>query len=150
MPNATSDQDQRRRAIRELLGGGPVATQQLLVMELARRGFTATQSSVSRDLREIGAVKTARGYELEPGDVADRPELNAIGEFVRAILPAGPHLIVLRTAIGAAQRVALALDRAGWPEVVGNIGGDDTVFVATDSANHQKILAARLERIVAR
>ena len=72
MPNATSDQDQRRRAIRELLGGGPVATQQLLVTELARRGFTATQSSVSRDLREIGAVKTARGYELEPGEVAVR------------------------------------------------------------------------------
>jgi transcriptional regulator of arginine metabolism len=150
MPNPNSDQDRRRRAIRELLGGGPVATQQVLVTELARRGFTATQSSVSRDLREIGAVKTARGYELEPGDMADRPELNAIGEFVRAILPAGPHLIVLRTAIGAAQRVALALDRADWPEIVGNIGGDDTVFVATDSANHQKILAARLERIVAR
>ncbi len=150
MPNPNSDQDRRRRAIRELLGGGPVATQQVLVTELARRGFTATQSSVSRDLREIGAIKTARGYELEPGDMADRPELNAIGEFVRAILPAGPHLIVLRTAIGAAQRVALALDRADWPEIVGNIGGDDTVFVATDSANHQKILAARLERIVAR
>ena len=150
MPNAHSDQEQRRHAIRELLGGGPVATQQLRVTQLARRGFTATQSSVSRDLREIGAIKTARGYELEPGDLADRPELNAIGEFVRAILPAGPHLLVLRTAIGAAQRVALALDRAGWPEMVGNIGGDDTVFVATDSANHQKILAARLERIVAR
>jgi transcriptional regulator of arginine metabolism len=150
MPNAHSDQEQRRQAIRELLGGGPVATQQLLVRQLARRGFAATQSSVSRDLREIGAIKTARGYELEPGDLADGPELNAISEFVRAILPAGPHLLVLRTAIGAAQRVALALDRAGWPEIVGNIGGDDTVFVATDSANHQKILAARLDRIVAR
>jgi transcriptional regulator of arginine metabolism len=150
MPNAHSDQDERRRAIRELLDRGPVPTQQLLVTELARRGFTATQSSVSRDLREIGAVKTAQGYELEPGHVAEMPELNAVGEFVRAILPAGPHLLVLRTAIGAAQRVALALDRAGWPEIVGNIGGDDTVFVATDSANHQKILAARLERIVAR
>jgi transcriptional regulator of arginine metabolism len=148
MPNANSDQDERRHAIRELLGKGPVATQQLLVTELARRGFTATQSSVSRDLREIGAIKTARGYELEAG--AAKPELNAIGEFVRAVLPAGPHLLVLRTAIGAAQRVALDLDRAGWPEIVGNIGGDDTVFVATDSANHQKILAARLERIVAR
>jgi transcriptional regulator of arginine metabolism len=150
MPNANSHQDERRLAIRELLGRGPVPTQQLLVTELARRGFAATQSSVSRDLREIGAIKTARGYELETGRVADGPELSAIGEFVRAILPAGPHLLVLRTAIGAAQRVALALDRAGWPEVVGHIGGDDTVFVATDSANHQKILAARLERIVAR
>ena len=148
MPNPHSDQDQRRRTIRELLGRGPVSTQQLLVTELARRGFAATQSSVSRDLREIGAVKTARGYELESTEVAQQPELSAIGEFVRAVLPAGPHLLVLRTAIGAAQRVALALDRAGWPEIVGNIGGDDTVFVATDSANHQKILAARLERIV--
>ena len=82
--------------------------------------------------------------------MADKPELSAIGEFVRAVKTAGPHLLVLRTAVGAAQRVALALDRADWPEIVGNIGGDDTVFVATDSANHQKILAARLERIVAR
>ena len=150
MPNPNSHQDERRLAIRELLGRGPVPTQQLLVTELARRGFTASQSSVSRDLREIGAIKTARGYELDTGNVAEQPELSAIGEFVRAISPAGPHLLVLRTAIGAAQRVALALDRAGWPEVVGNIGGDDTVFVATDSANHQKILAARLDRIVSR
>jgi transcriptional regulator of arginine metabolism len=150
MPNTHSDQDARRSALRALLGRGPIPTQQRLVAELARRGFSATQSSISRDLREIGAVKTARGYELEAEDMADKPELSAIGEFVRAVLPAGPHLLVLRTAIGAAQRVALALDRAGWPEIVGNIGGDDTVFVATDSANHQKILAARLERIVAR
>ena len=150
MPNANSHQDERRLAIRELLGRGPVPTQQLLVAELARRGFAATQSSVSRDLREIGAVKTPRGYELETVNEPDTPELNAIREFVRTVLPAGPHLLVLRTAIGAAQRVALALDRSGWPEMVGNIGGDDTVFVATDSANHQKILTARLERIVAR
>ena len=61
---------------------------------------------------------------------------------------AGPHLIVIRTAIGAAQRVALALDRSGWPEMVGNIGGDDTVFVATDSANGQKILVSKLERVL--
>ena len=150
MPRLNSDQDARRSAIRELLGRGPVPTQQSLVAELAGRGFMATQSSVSRDLREIGAVKTAHGYELEIGDAAAASELSAVAEFVRAILPAGPHLLVLRTAIGAAQRVALALDRSGWPEMVGNIGGDDTVFVATDSANHQKILAARLERIVAR
>jgi len=150
MPKFNSDQDARRGAIRDLLGRGPVPPQQSLVAERAGRGFMATQSSVSRDLREIGAIKTARGYELEIDDAAGHAELSAIGEFVRAILPAGPHLLVLRTAIGAAQRVALALDRSGWPEMVGNIGGDDTVFVATDSAHHQKILAARLERIVAR
>ena len=53
---------------------------------------------------------------------------------------------MIKTAIGAAQRVALALDRAEWPEIVGNIGGDDTVFVATVSSVGQKHLMARIER----
>jgi len=149
MPNANSDQGRRRDAIRERLNRGPVPNQQRLVAELVERGFTATQSSVSRDLRELGAVKTARGYELPTAGVAHDAELAAAGAFVRTLRPAGPHLLVIRTATGAAQRVALALDRVDWPEIVGNIGGDDTVFVATDSANHQKILAARIERVFA-
>jgi len=149
MPNANNEQGRRRDAIRERLIRAPVPTQQVLVAELAERGIAATQSSVSRDLRELGAIKTAHGYELPAADDAHEAELIAAGAFVRALRPAGPHLLVIRTAIGAAQRVALALDRADWPEMVGNIGGDDTVFVATDSANHQKILAARIERIFA-
>ena len=148
MPNAINDQAERRDAIRQLLGQGPFPTQALLVAELEKQGHVATQSSVSRDLRELGAVKTAGGYEL-PAE-GDNIELESVGGFVRAVKPAGPHLLVIRTAIGAAQRVALALDRVGWPEIVGNIGGDDTVFVATDSANHQKILTAKIERVVAR
>jgi len=150
MPNANSDQIERRKAIRDLLGQSPVPTQQSLVADLERLGFVATQSSVSRDLRELGAIKTAQGYELAQADSPSESELHSIGEFVRAVSPAGPHLLVIRTAIGAAQRVALALDRVDWPEIVGNIGGDDTVFVATDSANHQKILNAKIQRIVAR
>ena len=150
MPNANSDQIERRKAIRKRLGLGPVPTQQSLVTDLEQLGFVATQSSVSRDLRELGAVKTARGYELPQTDHSSEAELEAVGEFVRALSPAGPHLLVIRTAIGAAQRVALALDRVDWPEIVGNIGGDDTVFVATDSANHQKILTSKIQRVVAR
>jgi transcriptional regulator of arginine metabolism len=73
-------------------------------------------------------------------------ELEGVVEFLREILPAGPNLTVIKTAIGAAQRVALALDRSDWPEVIGNIGGDDTVFVATASAASQKILINRIER----
>ena len=61
-----------------------------------------------------------------------------IAPLLRKISPAGPNLLVIRTAIGAAQRVALALDRSDWPEMVGNIGGDDTVFVATESALRTK------------
>ena len=145
MPHSSTDQVQRRETIRQLLLRGPAGTQQALVDELGARGFVATQSSVSRDLKELGAIKTSRGYELPVTDVA-ADELAGVAGFLRAITPAGPNLIVVRTATGAAQRVALALDRSGWPEMVGNIGGDDTVFVATDSAASQKILIAKIER----
>jgi transcriptional regulator of arginine metabolism len=147
MPNSSQEQEQRRDAIRQLLLRAPADTQQALVNELTGQGMVATQSSVSRDLKDIGAIKTHRGYELPNADTANSDELSDIADFLRSITPAGPNLTVIRTAIGAAQRVALALDRSGWPEMIGNIGGDDTVFVATDSAARQKILIAKIERV---
>ena len=150
MPNPINEQTDRHKLIRELLQRGPILTQQSLVAELDVRGLTATQSSISRDLREIGAIKTAHGYELPQASHASGKEVEAVAGFLRAVTPAGLHLLVIHTAVGAAQRVALALDRSNWPEMVGNIGGDDTVFVATDSASEQKILTSKIERAVAR
>ncbi len=146
MPHSSEEQLLRRQAIRQLLQRGPAGTQQALVDELNQRGLVATQSSVSRDLKDIGAIKTSQGYELPASTADSGDELRGVAEFLRSITPAGPNLTVIRTAIGAAQRVALALDRSGWPEMVGNIGGDDTVFVASDSAASQKILIAKIER----
>ena len=146
MPNSTQEQVLRRDTIRQLLTRAPADTQQALVDELTARGLVATQSSVSRDLKELGAIKTHRGYELPRADTVGRDELARAAEFLRGVTSAGPNLIVIKTAIGAAQRVALALDRSGWPEMIGNIGGDDTVFVASDSAASQKILIAKIER----
>ena len=145
MPNSPQEQAQRREMLRELLLSGPASTQRKLVNALSDKGLHATQSSVSRDLRELGAIKTGQGYEL-PGDADVRDEMQGVAEFLREIAPAGPDLTVIKTAIGAAQRVALALDRSAWPEMIGNIGGDDTVFVASDSAASQKILIAKIER----
>lgn len=142
MPN--TNHEQRREAIRQLLLEGPVETQGSLAAALQAAGYGATQSSVSRDLKELGAIKTANGYELRAGMQDDDDQLAAVAELFRSIQPAGPHLLVIRTAIGAAQRVALAFDRCNWPEVIGNIGGDDTVFVATDSAIAQKNLITRI------
>jgi transcriptional regulator of arginine metabolism len=145
MPPTTDEQRLRRDAIRDLLSRGPAETQASLVSALENLGFVATQSSVSRDLRELGAIKTARGYELpgaaEPGD----EQIAAVGDLLRSITPAGSNLLVIRTGIGAAQRVGLALDRSGWPGMVGTIAGDDTVFVATESAHAQKNLITRIE-----
>lgn len=146
MPNSLQFQSKRREAIRTLLLQGPAPTQQSLVQALVDEGHVATQSSVSRDLRELGAIKTARGYELPGGNEATDRQMTEVAGLLRDVSAAGPNLLVIRTAIGAAQRVALALDRADWPEMVGNIGGDDTVFVATESSLAQKHLIARIER----
>lgn len=117
-----------------------------LVEQLRSLGFTATQSSVSRDLKDLGASKDANGYRLlEHGAEPDRRSLAVVAEFVRSLRPAGPHLLVLTTAIGAAQRVALVLDRVQWPEVVGTLSGDDTIFIATSNAANQRRLRARLK-----
>lgn len=142
----TGNHEERRDAIRQLLRLGPAETQSSLVAALSARGYEATQSSVSRDLREIGAIKTTAGYALPDAEHDDADQLAAVAELLRDIRPAGSNLLVVKTAIGAAQRVALAFDRSNWPEVIGNIGGDDTVFVATESAIAQKSLITRIER----
>jgi len=142
---ANTNHTHRRDTIRQLLQSGPAQTQASLVAALAAKGHDATQSSVSRDLRELGAIKTARGYELPTNDKDGGAQMAAVAELLRDIQAAGPNLLVVKTAIGAAQRVALAFDRSDWPEVVGNIGGDDTVFIATTSGSAQKNLVTRIE-----
>ncbi len=78
------------------------------------------------------------------------PFLKPVANLIRERKAAGANILVVKTAIGAAQRVALAFDRSGWPEIVGNIGGDDTVFVATASVGDQKRLTSKIDRAVAR
>ena len=150
MPVTARGQAERREAIRQILLSRPAATQRQLVSALEARGLGATQSSISRDLRELGVVKTTRGYELARREQAGEDELAAVADLLRDVQPAGPHLVVIKTAIGAAQRVALALDRSAWPEIVGNVGGDDTVFTATQGAAAQRSLVARIGRIANR
>ncbi len=143
MPN--TNHELRRNAIRQLLLKRPAETQGSLVAALRATGYVATQSSVSRDLKELGAIKTSAGYELPTSSQTGDDQIATVAELLRSIQPAGPNLLVVKTAIGAAQRVALAFDRCNWPEVIGNIGGDDTVFVATESGIAQKNLITRIE-----
>jgi transcriptional regulator of arginine metabolism len=149
MPSATLEQNERRRAIARLLAEHVVNRQAELVELLRAEGYPATQSSVSRDLRDLGAAKLQKGYSLPATSgaaSADRESLQVIAEFVRDIRSAGPNLLVIMTAIGAAQRVAVTLDRTGWPEIVGTLSGDDTIFVATIGSNPQRRLKSRLRQ----
>ena len=147
MPTDTHLRDQRQREILAILRDHPVANQIVLMEELARRGIQATQSSVSRDLRDMGIPRVAGRYVPPAAGPAEGDgDLLDVARFVHGFKPAGPHLSVVFTATGAAQTVALAIDRAAWPEVVGTMAGDDTIFVATAGAQDQKRFFQRLER----
>jgi transcriptional regulator of arginine metabolism len=145
MPVASAEQQRRRQAIGRLLRSHAIFRQSELVALLRAEGFAATQSSVSRDLKMLGAAKMENGYSLPEAEVHDNGHaLQVVAELVRNIRAAGPYLLVITTAVGAAQRVAVTLDRTAWPEIVGTLSGDDTIFVATMNAAQQRRLSARL------
>jgi transcriptional regulator of arginine metabolism len=135
----------RHDAILRILRGTSVRKQDELVRLLRKEGHAVTQSSVSRDLREMGVLK-ASGRYLPPSADEARTERNfdSLRPFVRSVATAGASLTVLKTTIGAAQSVAIAIDKSDWPEVVGTISGDDTIFIATDSARAQAQVIGRL------
>jgi len=144
-----NQQADRREAIMRILRSGTVRNQQDLVRLLRKEGHVVTQSSVSRDLRDLGVLKASGGYVLPNEENAARAngDFRALVQFVRGVKPAGPCLTVLRTTIGAAQSVAVAIDRAEWPEVVGTISGDDTIFIATNGSPAQAKLHERLRTL---
>ena len=117
---------------------------------LRKHGHAATQSSVSRDLRELGVAKQGDRYVLpEPGTRVTN-DFSSLRQFVSAVHTAGANLTVLRTTVGSAQSVAVAIDTARWPEVIGTISGDDTIFIATAGAHEQRRLAERLHALFGR
>jgi len=141
-----AQQLERRQAIVRILRDGHVRRQEDLARLLKTAGYEVTQSSVSRDLRDLGVLKASGRYVLPPDEVSRaNGDFAMLAQFVRGLKRAGPSLTVIRTTIGAAQSVAVAIDRAEWPEVAGTISGDDTIFIATANAAAQDALVARLQ-----
>ena len=142
----------RRTQILNLLRTDPEVTQEELRRKLARHGIQVTQATVSRDLEELGLVKTRSGYRLPeaaapPAPV--QPTLQVIlKEFLREVSQAA-NLVVLKTYPGNAHSVAGALDAQNWREVVGTVAGDDTVFVATGSPRQAAQIRKKIQSIVA-
>ena len=118
----------RQGQILKLIRSANISTQEDLARALKECGVDATQVTLSRDIREMGLVKTAEGYQALPA--RERPDdlASLASEYVRDVRLA-QNQIVLRTAPGHASPVAVALDNADWPEVVGTLAGDDTVLI---------------------
>ncbi len=119
-------------------------TQEDLAKALRAIGIPATQVTLSRDIRELGLVKTADGYaQGVPEAASNGPDVVTLArEFVQDIRVA-QNLLVLRTPAGHANSVAVALDQADWPEVTGTIAGDDTVLVVAPDAKTAEELRAK-------
>jgi transcriptional regulator of arginine metabolism len=137
----------RRSALAKIIRTGAVGRQTELVAMLRRHGLVATQSSVSRDLRELGVAKIGDRYVLPDPAAEVEDDFRTLKQFVRAQQAAGPYMLVLKTTVGAAQSVAVAIDKAKWPEAAGTISGDDTIFIATAAAGQQRKLIDRLHTI---
>jgi transcriptional regulator of arginine metabolism len=141
----------RQAVILELVDREPLHSQELLRRRLKQRGFDTTQATISRDIKELGLVKRAGdGAYQRPGLETANPETvltaleRAAAEFVHAI-DRVQQLVIVRTGPGQAQTLAFALDRARLPEVVGTIGGDDTILVIARGARGAAALVRQLK-----
>lgn len=131
----------RQAALLQAVREEQLATQQDAVKALMKRGIRATQVSVSRDINELGLVKTGGRYQanMAQPQAAD-PEF-PFHAWVKSAQAAGPYMTVIRCDAGTAQRLGLALDQLAVPRIVGTLAGDDTVFCATSSpADNERLL----------
>jgi transcriptional regulator of arginine metabolism len=136
----------RQGQILKLIRAKSILTQEDLARELKEsQGIRTTQVTLSRDIRELGLLKTPEGYR-QVGVAPAGPDIAAVaGEFLQDVRVA-QNLMVLRTSPGNANTLAVALDKQEWPEVVGTLAGDDTILVVAPDASTAVKLQQRLLR----
>ncbi len=135
----------RQGQILKLIRAKRILTQDDLARELKlSQGIDTTQVTLSRDVRELGLLKTPDGYRQAADASSSGPDLVTVaGELLRDARVA-QNLLVLRTSPGNANALAVALDKEDWPEIVGTIAGDDTILVVAPDASAAGKLRAKL------
>ena len=141
----------RQSAILELVDGAAITSQEQLRERLRLRGIEATQATLSRDIRDLGLIKRAADGAYRRASADGRPAADpeqvcrtAVDDYLRRY-DVVDQLVVLKTDTGQAQPLAVAIDRASLPEIVGTIAGDDTILVICRSAPDAAGLSRRLE-----
>ncbi|HEX8634504.1 MAG TPA: hypothetical protein VF703_10170 [Pyrinomonadaceae bacterium] len=133
------DKEKRQQKLLGLIRAKPVSTQGELASHLERAGFTATQSSISRDLEELGVVKR-RGRYVVPG-VGNGA---AAARGLVSLEVAGDALVVARCEPGLASAVAVEIDGAAIKEIVGTLAGEDTIFIAVAERKAQRVVIKKI------
>lgn len=143
--------ERRQRAILTLVSTRPVRSQEELADLLDSQGFETTQATISRDIKELGLVKvpikdgTAHQfkYVMPTAEISFTSRLHRLVSELVGGIKSSVNLIVLRTPPGSAMMVAAAIDEAQWPEIIGTIGGDDTILVIVDDPKNTPIIVQR-------
>jgi transcriptional regulator of arginine metabolism len=145
----TAERKKRHLRILEIISTRRIETQEELAEALRAEEWSVTQSSVSRDITSLGLVK-ADGAYAKPARVRKEhgdPDERRIAEGLLTVDRAGDALLVIHTPPGEANRVAVALDRLAWTELLGTIAGDDTIFVAVPDGRAQREVMKRLAKL---
>lgn len=132
---------QRQTAILKLISARGISTQEELSRLLIKKGYPVTQSSISRDLLELGIVKVNGSYAMP-----QKPK-NAVSFGLLSLEKAGDNLIVAKCESGLASAVAVRIDSLGLPQIVGTIAGDDTIFIAVKDSKSQKATIKKIWEI---
>lgn len=144
---------QRHAAILKIVQRQTVASQEQLRELLKAEGYDVTQATLSRDIGELGLAKVASPdggshYAAQPDSGSGmRPHLEQLLPTMLVSVEGVGPLLVLKTATGAAQALGLALDGAGWHELIGTIAGDDAVLVITRSERARRAVQVRVKEI---
>jgi len=141
----------RQSQILKLIRARNLHTQDELARALRSLKIPATQVTLSRDIRELGLVKTAAGYSAGATDAPVAPTGPDVAALAREVLRdvrQAQNLLVLRTPPANANALAAALDHADWPEVTGTIAGDDTVLVVAPDVKTADSLRAKFLRFL--
>jgi transcriptional regulator of arginine metabolism len=147
---------ERLNAIKDVLAHSLVSSQDELRRKLRRRGIHVTQATLSRDMHELKLFKGPGGYSMPNGNgngaaSAEADEQPSLAEMVESFVlrvKQAMNQVVMGTAMGGAQPVAAAMDRAGWSEVLGTIAGDDTVLIICADVRRAGEVAARLKAML--
>jgi transcriptional regulator of arginine metabolism len=138
----------RQSLILDLVQQESVANQEQLRKLLLRQGFDVTQATLSRDINELALVKTSAGYSASRGDQQMEQGFHSAGRLVREFVTEvreAQNLLVVKTATGSAQPVAAAIDSQGWTEIVGTVGGDDTILVISQNKKNAHRISLRIK-----
>ncbi len=143
MKGIVVDKLARHKKIREIVRTRSIGSQAQLLRVLRKERLAINQSTLSRDLVELDIRKIEGRYEATTTRVEGAAQFD-LSPVVRSWRTCGPHLIAVRTSIGQAQAVGVAIDSADDTAIAATLAGDDTLFIATVGRRQQSVALRRL------